>query len=129
MSADLAALEERASTELRTCANDNDLRAWHTRYFGKTGEVVLALQKILDIPKDEKAAYGLKANQLKDALTKAYESAAAEEKERALVRSLTTEALDVTLPGRHAARPFAPGDADPPPHLRHLRRPRVSGLP
>ena len=104
MSADLAALEERAIVELRTCADENALRAWHTRYFGKTGEVILALKKIGEIPKEQKAAYGQQANQVKDALTKAYDSALADEKEHSLARSLTANALDVTLPGRHSPR-------------------------
>jgi phenylalanyl-tRNA synthetase alpha chain len=104
MSADLAALENRALAELRACTDENALRAWYTRYFGKAGEVVLALQRLREIPKEEKAAYGQKANQVKSALTTAYESALAEEKERALARSLTADALDVTLPGRPPQR-------------------------
>ena len=36
---DLAALEQRAKTELAACADEAGLRAWHTRYFGKQGEV------------------------------------------------------------------------------------------
>ncbi len=104
MSADLAALEERALADLATCADEAQLQSWHTLYFGKTGAVVLALQKLRDIPKEEKAAYGQKANQLKDNLTKSYESAKAVEKERALNRSLTSGALDVTLPGRQTPR-------------------------
>src|SRR5437588_9607852 len=104
MSADLTSLEASALSELCASADEKALRTWHTRYFGKTGEVVLALQKLREIPKEEKAAYGQKANQVKDALTRAYESALAEEKERSLVRSLTTNALDVTLPGRQSPR-------------------------
>src|SRR5438105_1997702 len=99
MSSDLAALEERALTELRSCTDENGLRAWHTRYFGKQGEVVEALKKIVQVPKEEKAAYGQKANQVKDSLTKAYEAALAQQKEQALTRSLTANPLDVTLPG------------------------------
>src|SRR4051794_4581912 len=104
MSADLAALEQRALAELAACADESQLQAWHTRYFGKTGEVVLALQKLREIPKEEKAAYGQQANQVKDVLAKSYESAKAAEKERALNRSLTSGALDVTLPGRQMPR-------------------------
>ena len=51
---DLAALEQRALAELHACADEAALRAWHTRYFGKQGEVPLALKKIGEVPPDER---------------------------------------------------------------------------
>src|SRR5262249_55647648 len=48
--------------------------------------------------------YGQEANRIKEALTSAFESALAREKERALARSLAADALDVTLPGRPVPR-------------------------
>jgi phenylalanyl-tRNA synthetase alpha chain len=104
MSADLAALEERALLELRACADEAALRTWNTRYFGKTGEVMQALQKLREIPREEKAAYGQKANQVKRTLEEAHEKALAEAKERALALSLSANPLDVTLPGRQPQR-------------------------
>ena len=81
MSADLAALEERALAELQACAGEPALRAWNTRYFGTQGELALALKKVGDLPAAERPAYGQKANQVKQALTTAYESAVTAEKE------------------------------------------------
>src|SRR4051794_14999123 len=104
MSADLTALEERALTELRACADESALRAWNTRYIGNQGELALALKQVGALPKEERPAFGQKANQVKDTLSKAYETALTEEKERALARSLTTNPLDVTLPGRRTPR-------------------------
>jgi len=101
---DLAALEQQALAELHSCSDEAALRAWNTRYFGKQGEVPQALSAIRDIPPAEKRAYGQKANQVKEKLTQAYEAVLAGEKGRALERSLTSEALDVTLPGRPAPR-------------------------
>ncbi len=101
---DLATLEQRALAELQGCADESALRAWNTRYFGKQGEVPQALSAIGKIAKEERKAYGQKANQVKEELTAAYETALAAEKERALERSLTAEALDVTLPGRPTPR-------------------------
>ncbi len=101
---DLAALEQQALAELQTCSDEAALRAWHTRYFGKQGAVPQALGEIGKIPPAERKAYGQKANQVKETLTQAYETALAAEKERALQHSLTAEALDVTLPGRPAPR-------------------------
>jgi phenylalanyl-tRNA synthetase alpha chain len=101
---DLATLEQRALAELQASGDEAALRAWNTRYFGKQGEVLLAVKKVGEVPPAERRAYGQEANRVKEALTQAYESALAREKERALERSLTTEALDVTLPGRTVPR-------------------------
>ncbi len=101
---DLAALEQQALAELQSCSDEAALRAWNTRYFGKQGEVPQALSRIGAIPKEERKAYGQEANQVKEKLTAAYETAEAAMKERALERSLTAEALDVTLPGRPTPR-------------------------
>jgi phenylalanyl-tRNA synthetase alpha chain len=101
---DLAALEQRALAELQACSDEAGLRAWNTRYFGKQGEVPQALAALRDIPPTEKRAYGQKANQVKEKLTQAYEAAQGAWKERELQRSLASEALDVTLPGRPAPR-------------------------
>jgi phenylalanyl-tRNA synthetase alpha chain len=99
---DLSALEQRAAQELQACGEEAALRAWHTRYFGDHGEV---RQAIKDINKAaDKRAYGQQVNRLKEALQQAYDEAVKREKERALERSLSASALDVTLPGRPAPR-------------------------
>jgi phenylalanyl-tRNA synthetase alpha chain len=101
---DLATLERRALDELKAATEEAGLRAWHTRYFGKQGEVPAALQKIRDIPPAEKRAYGQEANRVKESLTQAYETAEAGLKKQALERSLAEDAVDVTLPGRPVPR-------------------------
>ena len=99
---DLASLEQRALADLQTCADESALRAWNTRYL--KGELDQAVKKVSALPPAERPAYGKQANELKKKLSEAYESALAEEKERALARSLASDALDVTLPGRPARR-------------------------
>lgn len=101
---DLADLEKRARAELSDCGDEPALRAWHSKYFGKQGEVVLALKHISSVPKEEKAAFGQEANRVKASLTEAYEQALAAQKETDLEKSLQADALDVTLPGRPAPR-------------------------
>jgi phenylalanyl-tRNA synthetase alpha chain len=101
---DLASLEQRALSELHACADETALRAWNTKYFGDKGEVTLALKRVGELPKEERRGYGQQANQVKQRLTQAHEDALAKEKERAMERSLTSEALDVTLPGRPRPR-------------------------
>jgi phenylalanyl-tRNA synthetase alpha chain len=101
---ELASLEQRGLAELHACADEAALRGWNTQYFGKQGEVTLALKKIGEVPPAEKRAYGQEANRVKVALTQAYEEAVNQQKEKDLERSLTAEALDVTLPGRPVRR-------------------------
>jgi len=101
---ELAALRDRALAELNSCADEAALRAWNTKYFGKQGEVVLAVKKVGSVPPAERRAYGQEANQVKENLTKAHEEAVGRNKERILEQSLTLESLDVTLPGRPVPR-------------------------
>jgi phenylalanyl-tRNA synthetase alpha chain len=101
---DLASLERRALEELKACTDESALRAWHTRYFGKQGEVAAALQRIRDIPAEQRRAYGQEANRIKEALTQAYEASTATQKTQALERSLAQDAVDVTLPARPVPR-------------------------
>jgi phenylalanyl-tRNA synthetase alpha chain len=101
---DLAILEQRAEAELTACSDESGVRAWHTKYFGKTGEVHLALEHLKELPPAEKPAYGKAVNRLKTELNRAYEEALGRAKEQALARSLTSDAVDVTLPGRPLPR-------------------------
>src|SRR5947209_2970586 len=102
--ADLADLEQGALAALKDCTDEDALRAWHTHYFGDQGEIKQALKGIGKIPKEQRAAYGQEANRVKETLLAAYEQAVARQKEQALERSLTSDALDVTLPGREVPR-------------------------
>src|SRR5262245_24841660 len=81
---DLLELERRALAELDACADEPALRAWNTRYFGKQGEVQGALKGIGGVPKEQRAAYGQQANQVRVKLTAAYEAALARVQDAAL---------------------------------------------
>ncbi|MBX7104962.1 MAG: phenylalanine--tRNA ligase subunit alpha [Gemmataceae bacterium] len=97
---DLAALESRAAGELAACADEPALRAWNTRYFGKTGEMAAALKAVGSVEPAQRKAYGQEANRVKEALTAAYDAALAARQEADLLKSLAEDKLDVTLPGR-----------------------------
>jgi phenylalanyl-tRNA synthetase alpha chain len=101
---DLASLERRARDELAASADEAALKAWHTKYFGNAGAVMQALGRLKELPPAEKPAYGKEVNRIKTALTQAYEAALDVAKRQALERSLTAEAVDVTLPGRPIRR-------------------------
>ncbi len=100
----LSSLEQRALSELQACGDEAALRLWNTKYLGKAGELTLALKEIGKVPPAERPAYGQEVNRVKETLTAAYEAARQQEKEKALARSLSADALDVTLPGRPVPR-------------------------
>lgn len=99
----LADLEQRALAELASCKDEADLRAWHGKYLGKQGEVVAAVKEVVNVPPEQRRAYGSEANRIKVSLTEAYEAALAEKKQHTLEASLRADALDVTMPGRSVA--------------------------
>ena len=97
---ELDALKSRALGELSSCSDENLLRSWNTKYFGKTGEMLLALKKVSELPPEQRKDYGKEANLVKESLQSAYEEALKSAQETALLKSLETEKLDITLPGR-----------------------------
>lgn len=101
---DLAALEQRAQTELTECRDEAALRAWYSKYFGKQGEMVTAQKAIGTLAKEDRPAFGQEFNRVKTALTEAYEVALERAKSAALDRDLQSDKLDVTLPGRPVRR-------------------------
>jgi phenylalanyl-tRNA synthetase alpha chain len=100
---DLDELERRAVAELNGAADEPALREWKARYIGDHGEVRHALRQVGKLKKEERPAYGQRANQIEKSLESAYETALAQQEKRALERSLA-EVLDVTLPGRPVPR-------------------------
>src|SRR5437660_1501000 len=102
--AELSDLESQARADLAAATDEASIRGWNTKYFGDSGLMKAALGKLGTLPKDQRAAYGQAANQLKTALATAYEQALAAAKEAALQASLTAAPLDVTLPGRPVRR-------------------------
>src|SRR4051812_41927906 len=101
---DLSELESRATAELAGSTDVPTLRAWHSRYLGKEGEVHKAVKGVGAVAPDQRKAYGQNANRIKDTLSQAYETALSAAEERALEHSLKTEKLDITLPGRPMPR-------------------------
>lgn len=101
---DLKTLEATGLDELKGCADEAALRAWNGKFLGEKGLIRAAQTKLGAIPKEQKAAYGQEFNRVKSALAAAHDAALAEAKEKALQASLTSNPLDVTLPGRTRPR-------------------------
>lgn len=85
---------------LETATTGEAVRDWELKYLGKKGALTDIMRGVGGLPKEERAGFGQRANQIKELLTTAY--AAREElvKQQALARDLEEGAIDVTLPGR-----------------------------
>jgi phenylalanyl-tRNA synthetase alpha chain len=81
--------------------NDADaLQTWESAYLGKKGALTELMRGVGGLPKEERAAFGKRANEVKDALIAAHTARASLVKAQALARDLEGGEIDVTLPGR-----------------------------
>ena len=97
---DLASLRGRALTTLDEATDLAGVQAWERRILGAKGELTGLLRGLGRLSAEERPEAGRSANALKIDLTEAYAG-----RERLLAaadldRRLTTDAIDVTLPGR-----------------------------
>jgi phenylalanyl-tRNA synthetase alpha chain len=96
----LETLYQEAAAEVDTTTDSEALHEWEIKYLGKKGVITLLLRSTGQLPQEERAGFGKRANEIKDILT---EKLAAQEKliqERELARDLEEGQIDVTLPGR-----------------------------
>ncbi len=100
----LKTLESTGLAELAPLVQETELRAWNSKYFGDSGLMKQALAAIGKVAKEERASYGQEANRVKVTLESAYAVAFEQAKEASLQLSLTTNPLDMTLPGRPTLR-------------------------
>jgi phenylalanyl-tRNA synthetase alpha chain len=96
----LETLYAEALAELDTITDGQAVRAWEHKYLGQKGAITLILRGIGQIPKEERAAFGKRANEIKEALAEAYAERETLVREQELARDLEEGAVDVTLPGR-----------------------------
>ena len=69
------------------------------KYIGKKGIITELYSKMRNIPNDEKKEYGMRINELKCLFNDNYESKKKELEDRELSLKLSSETIDVTLPG------------------------------
>ncbi|MDZ4766256.1 MAG: phenylalanine--tRNA ligase subunit alpha [Chloroflexota bacterium] len=85
--------------------NDGDaLRDWELTYLGKKGALTELMRGVGALPKEDRAAFGKRANEVKEALTAAYAARDDIVKAHALALDLVGGEIDVTLPGRTAQK-------------------------
>ena len=93
-------VQQRALAELESANDEARLDAWRIAYLGRSSDVMLAFSKLGQAPKELRPQIGQSANRVKQALEAALAERSQVVKESALKRSIESERLDVTMPGR-----------------------------
>jgi phenylalanyl-tRNA synthetase alpha chain len=93
-------IQARALTELETANDEARLDAWRIAHLGRSSEVMQVFSRLSQFSKEARPQIGQSANRVKQALEAALADRSQTLKEAALKRSLESERLDVTLPGR-----------------------------
>ncbi len=96
----LQATHLEALQELGAVNDSEALRAWELKYLGKKGAITELVRSVGALPKEERADFGKRANEVKGALELAYTDREQLVKDQELARDLEQGEIDVTLPGR-----------------------------
>jgi phenylalanyl-tRNA synthetase alpha chain len=101
---DFDQLERDALTALARVDDSGTLAQWRLAHLGKAAPVMAAMGTLGALPKDERKAFGQRANQARQSIEQAYDAAAERLRQVELEQSIRAGALDVTLPGRTRPR-------------------------
>lgn len=96
----LDTLEKTAWAELEAANGEKGIQGFRARYLGRRGLLTQILRDIGRLASEEKPPLGKRANQIKDSLEDAVEKALEKERQREKERSLRSEQIDLSLPGR-----------------------------
>ncbi|MFC2037050.1 phenylalanine--tRNA ligase subunit alpha [Chloroflexota bacterium] len=95
-------LEREAQAALQAVPGESALSAWRTAYLGRKGKVTEAVKAIGALSREERPAYGRRANEVKRSLEAAYDARVEALRQAAQARSLIADQVDVSLPGQPA---------------------------
>lgn len=100
----LEQIEIEALSDLDSVKDSEALEAWRVKNLGRSSQLMLTFERMRDLPKDERAGTGRKANQVKQTLETAYSHKNRDLQHLFITKSLETDRLDVTMPGRPVSR-------------------------
>ncbi|MEM7208424.1 MAG: phenylalanine--tRNA ligase subunit alpha [Pseudomonadota bacterium] len=104
MSSELNQLQESAQHAVSDCKDLAALDAVRVDYLGKKGKITQQLKSLGALPKDQIREAGQAINAAKTAIAELIERKHEELKELAFAEQLSSESIDVTLPGRRTGR-------------------------
>jgi phenylalanyl-tRNA synthetase alpha chain len=98
---DLQSLREAFNKDQDSIKTLSDLDQIRIKYLGKKGLLTENLKQISSQPPGERKSFGKAVNELKVQITEELASLSVLLKKDAIKRKLSSEALDITLPGKH----------------------------
>jgi phenylalanyl-tRNA synthetase alpha chain len=100
----LTTIEREALAALHAAGDADALEQWRVKHLGRNSALSEAMTGLGALSREERPAAGKRANEVKRALESALEARAEALRRAELERVMTAGAVDVTLPGRPAAR-------------------------
>ena len=97
---DLERIRQVALEDLQGIQDEKELQSWRSRHMGRNSLYMQVFSKLPELPKEERPLIGQAANKIKNDLETALEARQFELKAKRLKQSLSSERLDITLPGR-----------------------------
>jgi phenylalanyl-tRNA synthetase alpha chain len=115
----LKTIQQDGLDALGTLQDEVELENWRIKYLGRSSQLMRVFDQLGKLPKEDRPQIGRRANQIKQELETAYQDKSETLRQMAIERSLFSERLDVTLPGRSPT----PGRLHPTTQtMRHLYR-------
>ena len=100
----LKSIEQSALAKLEAANTAEALEAWRVENLSRSSEVMSVFSKMGALDPKERPLVGQEANKVKQALEAAFAEKSEILKQEALQKAISSEAIDVTLPGRPAAK-------------------------
>ncbi|HEY9541198.1 MAG TPA: phenylalanine--tRNA ligase subunit alpha [Luteimonas sp.] len=100
----IESLSTQALADIASAQTPDALESLRVALLGKSGSVTAQLKSLGALPGDQRKAVGEAINRARDAIGAALSARKAELEDAALDARLATETIDITLPGRDAAR-------------------------
>jgi phenylalanyl-tRNA synthetase alpha chain len=96
----LKLMEKEAVEELKSVENLEQLESIRIKYFGRRGRLTEVMRGISQLSKEERPIIGQLANEIREHLNQEFDRVTVRLKQKEREDSLTTETIDITLPGR-----------------------------
>lgn len=91
---------DQLESDLSGAASAKEVETLKVKYLGKKGSIVLLMQELRNVEPSERAAYGKRVNDIKEAAAAKIEEKLRHFQKAELNEQLDRERVDVTLPGR-----------------------------
>ncbi|UCF28343.1 MAG: phenylalanine--tRNA ligase subunit alpha [Chloroflexota bacterium] len=96
----LEKIEQDALRSLEDVEDEEALEKWRVANLGRSSPLMAVFDQMRDLPKDERPAIGRRSNEVKQKLENKHSEKDGLLNQLALQKTLETERLDVTMPGR-----------------------------